>query len=228
MVKRSILFGALFLCAGALFAGDVATFVNLGFSADARYFMFGEYGVADDSIPYAHLYAVDVGANRFLPEGEKSVEYRGPIEAGEDGLGAMFTLVASNVALAERYRINHLITGRELYVLIDGQAPQSHIEFRDFRTGSSYSVTLNQLKYSNDSVSSSFSLEVAVRSANGGERHYTAGLPNFKRPGVENYRVCRILLAPAGRSLIFVIQKEEKDKDGANVRYMVESLGIDP
>ena len=46
MAKRLSLGLAVFLAATlAAGAGDIAQFVNLGFSADSKYFMFGQYGV---------------------------------------------------------------------------------------------------------------------------------------------------------------------------------------
>ena len=53
MSKRLALVWVLFLLAAlAASAGDVAQFVNLGFSKDARYFMFGQFGIAEkDSAP---------------------------------------------------------------------------------------------------------------------------------------------------------------------------------
>ena len=55
MAKRVTLFWALFLLAAlGASAGDIAQFVNLGFSADSKYFMFGQYGVSETtSSPFA-------------------------------------------------------------------------------------------------------------------------------------------------------------------------------
>ena len=56
--------------AAAVYAGDLANFVNLGFSADGTKFAFGQYGLQDKTYrAYAEIYAVDVGANTFLPNG---------------------------------------------------------------------------------------------------------------------------------------------------------------
>ena len=58
------------LGASLLFAGDIARFVNLGFSHDNRYFMFAQYGVKEGtSFPYADLFVVDVPTNRFASQG---------------------------------------------------------------------------------------------------------------------------------------------------------------
>ena len=46
---------------GLLLAGDFATFQNLGFSADSKYFMFAQYGAVEKTaLPYAELFVVDV------------------------------------------------------------------------------------------------------------------------------------------------------------------------
>ena len=228
MVKRSALAAVLFFCAGLLFAGDVANFVNLGFSPDSRYFMFGQYGVTEGMIAYAGLYAVDVAHDRFVTDGERRGRYLGSLEPGEDGRGEFYNLIADNAALAKRLRINHLLTGRVLYLLLDGQQPKPKLQFRDFQTGNDYTVTLDQFQYSNRQVSSSFSIDVTIHTAKGKNLHFTVGLPNFKRIGVENYRIREIIVGPDNRSLVFVIEKQEKDKDGVNVRYMVDTLTLRP
>ena len=54
----------------AVYAGDLANFVNLGFSADGTKFAFGQYGLQDKTYrAYAEIYAVDVETNTFLPNG---------------------------------------------------------------------------------------------------------------------------------------------------------------
>ena len=54
----------------AVYAGDIAHFVNLGFSADGTKFAFGQYGLQDKTYrAYAEIYAVDIAANTFLPNG---------------------------------------------------------------------------------------------------------------------------------------------------------------
>ncbi len=228
MTKRSALAAVLFFCTGLLFAGDVANFVNLGFSPDSRYFMFGQYGVTEGMVAYAGLYAVDVAHDQFVPNGEKSGRYLGSLEPGEDGRGELYNLIADNAALARRLHINHLLTGRVLYLLLDGQQPKPTLHFRDFQTGNDYTVALDQFQYSSSQVSSSFSIDVTIHTAKGKTLHFTVGLPNYKRIGVESYRIRRIVVGPNNRSLVFVIEKQEKDKDGVNVRYMVDTLALAP
>ena len=40
------------------------------------------------------------------------------------------------------------------------------------------------------------------------------------------YHIKQIILAPDGNSLVFLIQKEEQDTNGDNVRYMVETVSV--
>jgi len=228
MVKRSILTAVLVFCGQLLFAGDVANFINLGFSIDSKYFMFGEYGMTENSVAYASISAVEVARDKFASDGVRSGQYRGVFQAGQDGLGALLNLLSDNAAFSKRFRIDHLLTGRELYLLVDGQEPKPSLEFRDFQTGNSFVVTLNQSQSQDGDVSASFSIDVTIQAQAGKPQHYSVGLPNFKRPGVENYRIRRIVLSPDNRSLVFVIERQEKDQNGANVRFMVDTLVIDP
>ena len=72
-------------------AGDIARFVNLGFSPDSRYFMFGQYGIQEKgSAPWAESYIVDVKANAFVPRGVHKVTGSQPVDPGTDGIGALF------------------------------------------------------------------------------------------------------------------------------------------
>jgi predicted secreted protein len=54
------------------------------------------------------------------------------------------------------------------------------------------------------------------------------GLPEYYRDGVSQYRISHIYLGPNEQSLVFVVQKESEIESGKNVRYMVETVAIDP
>lgn len=225
MARRLTLVGVLLFFSHYLFAGDVATFVNLGFSSDSKYFMFGEYGVNGESKPYASIYGVNVPANVFVPNGVQQKIYNETLYPGENGLGALMNLFGSYVEIAERLHVDHLAIGRELYLLIDGTQPQSELSFRDFLAGNDYLVRLKQTEYgSGTDVSSSDYIDLTIKTKAGRTLHYLVGNPNLVRRGVENYRIRQILLAPDDRSLVFVIEKHEVDKSGFNVRYMVETV----
>ena len=207
-------------------AGDVARFQNLGFSPDARAFLFAQYGVSEkSSLPYAELYAVDVAANRFFPAGVRSATYDNPVEPGETGVGALFNLLGESVELVRTRRIDHTLTGRLVYILLDGAEPKHELEFRDFQTGLRYRIALIQSsRGAGAEVQAAFHLRVGIEGPAGRTATYTVGLPDHWRRAVKRYRIKQVTLAPDNRSLVFVIEREELDGSGDNIRYMVETL----
>jgi len=96
MSKRLALVWVLFfLAALAASAGDVAQFVNLGFSKDARYFMFGQFGITQkDSTPWADTFIVDVPANAFAAKGTMQFVGTQPVDPGANGLGALLNALS--------------------------------------------------------------------------------------------------------------------------------------
>jgi predicted secreted protein len=210
----------------AAVAGDVATFQDLGFSSDARVYVFAQYGVDErSSFPYAELFAVEVATNRFVPDGVRRAASTNPVEPGDSGIGALFNLVRDSVELLRRHRVDHTRTGRLVYILLNGAEPKHELEFRDFETGLRYRITLIQAsRGSGASAEASFHLRVTIETAKGDTSTYTVGLPDYWRQGVKRYRIKQVTLAPDKRSLVFVIQREELDKNGDNIRYMVETL----
>ncbi len=228
-MKRVLGICLLLLLTISAFAGDIAHFQNLGFSESAKYFAFSQYGVIEDSLElYAEVYVVDVRANRFVPDGVKSAVYSEKLEPGHDGIGALFTLFRSAGTLVDQYQINHMKTGRLLYILVNGDEPKSHLEFRDFATGRSYAIDFMQTRLDEDEVvSSSFHIRLTVTDRDKSEKHFTVGLPNFRRPGVRQYKIRRVLLSPDEMSLVFVVEKEKAADSGVNIRYMVETVNID-
>jgi predicted secreted protein len=229
MAKRHALVGALFLLAAlAASAGDVAQFINLGFSPDSRYFMFGQYGITQGtSAPWADSYIVDLPANSYAKKGVRQFSATRPVDPGSTALGALFNVLADGAAEKRQYRIDHLNTGRLLYILVDGAPPPDSIEFRDFQSGRSYKVELTQSSSTRGAeVSSSYSIAVTITEKDGKSRSLAAGDPTYRRPGVKAYHVKQIVLAPDGKSLVFIVQKEQQDTQGVNIRYMVETLKV--
>lgn len=229
MIRKATLgFLLLLFASPCIFAGDIATFLNLGFSDDSRYFMFGQYGISDGTAtPYAECYIVDVVNNAFATKGSISEKFSTTIDAGNNPIGAMLTLLGKNTALVGSYRISHLKPGRIVYVLIDGEKPLSSLEFRDFNTGTLYSVSLTQRqKGSGASVSSSFWIDLVATNKAGGKTSSKIGSPDYYRSSVKEYRIKYIILAPDGKSLVFVIEKSIVNGNGEDIRYMVETKKI--
>jgi predicted secreted protein len=211
-----------------LCAGDVANFVNLGFSDDAETFMFGQYGIdSESSTPFAELYAVDVDENVFTDDGVRRARYTVDLVPGMDGSGALYTLLGESAELVDRYDINHLRPGRIVYLLVDGEEPKSSIEFRDFNTGNRFRVQLIQdRRGSGEDASAAFHIELRVTFSDGRVRERTIGLPDFYREGVSQYRISHVYLGPREDSVVLVVQKETLLESGKTVRYMVETAAI--
>lgn len=230
MKNRSLFAAALYLIALAIpaFAGDVATFVNLGFSADSSYFMFGQYGM-DQSAgkPYAETYLVDNARNDFVPKGVVRKTFDAALEPGQDAAGAIFTVVGQEQALIAKYKIDHLRPGRLLYVLMDGQEPPASLSFRDFKTGASYDVSLSQSSSElKGNVAASFGIAVSYTAKDGAAKRVVGGNPDIKREGVKSYVIRRIIVAPDEKHLVFIVEKRTLDKGDPAIRYMVEALKL--
>lgn len=228
MAKTILLSACILLAAVAAWSGDVAQFDNLGFSSDGRYFMFGQHGILEKtSYPYAELYIVDVPANAFAPQGTKKVSYATAVEPGATGLGALLNALGDMAAQKRQFRIDHLVTGRLLYLLVDGANPAETLEFRDFQAGTTYAMTLVQTAGTKDGgPAAAFHLKITVTGRDGTTKNYTVGSPNLLRAGVKAYRVKQVLLGPDGAALVVVIQRDEADGQGVNIRYMVETVRL--
>lgn len=230
MTRRiaAVAVAALILCSASLFAGDVATFVNLGFSEDSRTFMFAQYGIEDETtVPYAELYVVDVPENRFVPNGTLSASYDVPLSPGQDGSGALYNLLPTAGSLIERYDLNHLRQGRLVYLLVNGQEPKSEISFRDFRSGNRYEVQLVQEERGEgETVRAAFHILLTVIRESGDRQEYTVGLPDYFRDGVNRYQIRQILHAPNERGIVFVVEKITDTDSGREVRFMVETVSF--
>ncbi|MFO7850217.1 MAG: DUF2259 domain-containing protein [Spirochaetia bacterium] len=219
----------LLFAGGALFAGDVASFVNLGFSENSDILMFGQYGVrSEDSRAYAEIYTVDVEKNRFVKGGVERQVFESEIGPGQDGRGGLFELLHSVESMVEKYKINHLTTGRLVYLLIDGNEVKEHLEFRDFHHGDSYDLKLKQQSFGEgEDISSSFHIELSVTDKEENTKKYTLGLPDYKREGVSSYRINRVFFSPDERGLVCVVEKHLRKKNGKSIRYMVETVSLD-
>ncbi|MDR2480163.1 MAG: DUF2259 domain-containing protein [Treponema sp.] len=220
--------GLLIMSVSALPAGDSASFVDLGFSPDGGIYMFAQYGVRSGGLnPWADLFLVDVARNDFVSGGRISYTHDRPIVAGQDGSGALYRLIARNAALAERYGVTFPNQGQPLYIALDGDPAYAGdtIDFRDFESGVSYRATLFEtVTGSGESLTSSFYINLDCLSDSGTERTFTIGTPGLKRPLIASYRIKKVLIAPPGDSLIFVMEMTKKNPGGPDIRYMVEAL----
>ena len=221
---------ALFLGLSGLWAGDTATFVDLGFSPDGKTYMFGQYGVQTGTLrPWADLFIVDVERNNFVSGGRMSFVNDRPVVSGQNGSGALFHLVAQSAALAARYNIDYCFQGQPLFIALDTKPndPPRPIEFRDFEKGTRYRASLvSQSEGSGVSLRSSFYINLERTERDGSRQTYRVGSPQLMRPMVSSYHIHKVMIAPQDGSMIFVIQMIMPEGRHFNVRYMVEAVRL--
>jgi len=210
-------------------AGELATLENLGFSGNARYFMFGQHVLQNDTgQAYAEIGVVDIPTNAFVPGGWRKASWK--TTPNQSSRGALYELLNDSRDLKERYGINHLRQGRLLYTRNNGDetirgegeemARAPALRFRDFERGLEFVVTL---RMENDPVSAaaSFYIELTTTDSYGAIADYTAGRKGYMRSGVVSYRIDRIWCSSDGRSLVLAVAKEDEN---SSISYMVETL----
>ena len=223
-------FVILIVCAvsmAAVYAGDLANFINLGFSADGSRFAFGQYGRTDgDYRAYADVFCVDVAKNDFVPGGRFSTAPAAST-AGKDGRSVFLDLQSTAESFLGKQSILAAQQGRSLYVQAENEPNLKKISFRDFETGTEYTVTMYVLaEGSGSKVRSSFYLVAEMTDQAGNKISKTIGTPTLKRSGVSDYLVRRIITDGTGKSLVFVVEKKLYEKNGDSARYMVETCRL--
>ena len=227
--KKTLSAFAVILVIGAhcLWAGDTATFVDLGFSPDGRAYMFAQYGVHSKTLkPWADLFVVDVPQNNFVSGGRISYIHDRAVVSGQDGSGALYRIIARNASLAERHQINYCFQGQPLFVAMDNSAP-TEAEFRDFESGASYRASLvSYVEGSGSSLKSSFHINLERTARDGSRKTYTVGTPNLKRPLIASYRIKKVMIAPYDGSMVLVIEMKRQEGGDTDIRYMIEALRL--
>ena len=225
MTRRLVAILLCVLTASTVFGGDIAMFENLGFSSDGSVFAFGQYGVREGMAnPYAELYVVDVAGNRFVSDGVYSMADNAPLSLGQDGRGALYYLLGRAHSVLQSRGVQHLTTGRPIYILVNGAEPRERLTFRDFNTNTRYDVRLEQTRRgSGDDSSASFYIDLTLTLSDDRVRTFTIGQPGYYRDGVADYRITQILVGPGENTVVFVVQKQ---MDDGSVRYMVETVAL--
>lgn len=209
----------------AVYAGDIANFVNLGFSADGTKFAFGQYGLQDKTYrAYAEIYAVDIGTNTFLQNGIFRTSPSKQTE-GKESKSTFLALQNRAQAALSKWDISETRQGRVLYAQTEATAGNQTLFFRDFQTSDEYTVVLNTAQKSK--TESSFYLTVEKTKPNGTKIQKQVGRPDYIRSGVKNYSVKKILMDDTTHAMIFIIEKNEYASSGDSFRYMVEATLID-
>ena len=234
-MKKSIFCGLAFLtfafCANA---GDVASFVDKGFSSDGKYYVFAQYGKTDKKFQgWAEIYQVDIAANDYVDSGVFKTK---PSAATADKNGADLydSLSSKSNSYFDRLNLKKANADHVLYILDDvHKTGTDEIIFKDFRSAdldnqNSYKITLvPTVKGSGKNAKSSFYIKLEKYDADGYVLNtQTIGNPSIWRKGVTNYKIERIMCDQSEQNLIFVIEKMIEDDAGISVRYMIEAASV--
>lgn len=231
-MKKSLVLGMmLLLCCGSAFAGDVASFVDMGFSADGKYYCFGQYGVTDKKFQgYAEIYQVDIAANDYVDAGIFKIK-PSAVTASKNGPEVFEALQAKSYYYLKDFNFEKANIDHVLYILDDvNKKGTDEIVFTDFRGSNiekpdTYSVKLiPTITGTGKNIKSSFYITVVKKDADGNKiSEIKVGTPSITRKGVSNYKIERIFCDNSEQNLIFIVEKMVEDDTGTSVRYMIEA-----
>ena len=227
-MKILTLAAAFIFCSIGIWAGDTATFVDLGFSPDGNTYIFAQYGVRSTNLrPWADMFIVDVQSNNFVPQGRLNYIHNSAITAGQDGQGALHRLIADNASVIERHNVNFNIQGKPLFLALDHGNQADTIDFRDFENNITYRAALvYSIQGQGEALRSSFFINLESIDRNGYRRTYTVGTPQLWRPMIESYRIRQVIVNPQNTSMILVIEMRQREGESVNIRFMVEAVRL--
>lgn len=234
MKKIVFLFFALAVEISAVCAGDVASFVDKGFTEDGKYYVFGQYGKTDKKFQgWAEIYQVDIAANDYVDKGTFKTK-PSAVTSGKNGKEVYEALEAKSFYYYKNLPTQKANIDHVLYILDDvNKTGIDEIVFTDFR-GSDienkniYHVQLVPAFYgSGKNLKSSFYIMLEKKDSDGNVIFsQKIGSPDIKRSGIVNYKIERIFCDNSEKNLIFVIEKTLQDDTGISIRYMVEAAKL--
>lgn len=231
-MKKSLICG-LFLVLGlsCVSAGDVASFVDKGFSEDGKYYIFGQYGVTDKKFQaYAEIYQVDIAANDYVDNGVFKTK-PSAVTADKNGRDVYDALEAKSFYYFKDIKSETANPDHVLYILDDvNKTGTDEIIFQDFRGSdlenpNTYEIKLIPTVYgTGKNCKSSFYIMLEKKDADGNViTSQKIGSPDIVRKGISNYKIEKIFCDKSEQNLIFVIEKILEDDTGISIRYMVEA-----
>lgn len=233
-MKKSIVFIFTIFMMFSVFAGDVASFVDLGFTDDGKYYIFGQYGKIDKKFQgWAEIYQVDIEKNDYVDGGVFSIK-PSSVTNDKNGKDVYESLEAKSYYYLKDYKTTPADADHTLYILDDtSKKGTDEIVFTDFKGSEienpdKFYVKLVPTVYgSGKNLKSSFYINLEKKDANGNVIFTKkVGSPNIKRKNVSDYKIERIFSDKTESSLIFVIEKTLQDDSGVSIRYMVEAIKL--
>jgi len=229
-MKKSILCGLVLSLATFLNAGDVASFVDKGFSADGKYYVFGQYGKTDKNFQgWAEIYQVSIAENDYVDSGVFKTKPTA-VTADKNGKEIFEALETKNHFYLSNLKCETANNDHVLYILDDvKKTGTDDIVFTDFTSSEiekqdTYHIKLvPTITGKGKNAKSSFYIDLTKTDANGNVvTTQKIGNPDIRRKGVTNYKIERIFCDKSEQNLIFVIEKHFEDDAGISIRYMVE------
>lgn len=233
-MKRGVLIILAVLCAALLYAGDVAAFDDIGFSADGKTYIFGEYGVTDKTFQgYAELYAVDIDSNEFVSSGVFKTQ-ASAATAGIGGREVYDALLAKNSSWLSNWKAAPAGIMNTLFMRIDEtKSATDPIVVNDYEhseEGNLCSYTFTLVPYvqgTGASAVSSFYINVEKKDEAGNLiKKFVAGSPDVKRKGITGYAIEKVMCDEAGSRFVVVVAKISEDNSVPSVHYMVETFNL--
>ena len=215
----------------AVSAGDVATFVDKGFSEDGKYYVFGQYGKTDKKFQgWAELYQVDIAANDYTDNGVFKTK-PSAVTADKHGNEVFEALEEKSFYYFKDLKCEPANIDHVLYILDDvNKTGTDEIVFKDFRSADLDNADVYHIRLyptvtgSGKNTRSSFYIMLEKKNAAGEIlMSRKIGTPSINRKGVTNYKIERIFCDKSEKNLIFVIEKMMEDDTGTSIRYMVEA-----
>ena len=224
----------IFLTICCVYAGDVAAFDDIGFSADGKTYIFGQYGITDkDYQGYAELCAVDIETNEFRKDGFFKTS-ASKETSGKSGAVVYEALKSSHSYWLDSWKATPASIGDILYIRpYNSRQGATEISVKDFEHSTidnvcSYSFKLVPYKEGKGkNVVSSFFIAVEKKDANGKVlANFTAGTPSVKRKGISGYSIEKIMCTPDAKNFVILIEKTSEEDAAPSLRYMVETFSI--
>ncbi len=235
MKKLIICAMTLLFCCSALSAGDVATFVDKGFSEDGKYYVFGQYGRTDKKYQgWAEIYQVDIAKNDWVDGGVFKIKPTA-VTADKAGVEVYEALEGKNYYYLRDLKCSVANADHVLYILDDvNKTGTDEIVFTDFNNSTVDSPDTFHIQLvptingKGKNVKSSFYIWVEKKDSNGNTIFKTkVGSPDVVRSGISGYKIERIMCDPTEKNFIFIVEKIQEDDTGISIRYMVEATKIE-
>lgn len=216
------------------FAGDVAAFEDIGFSADGKTYLFAEYGITDkDFQGYAEIYAVDIEKNDFLKNG---VYKTNPSNAttGKSGSSVYAALKEKNQKWLNSFNATPVSVEDVLYIKPnDFKDKTETVSVTDFvHTTQENPITYNftlvpYFEGSGKSLVSSFYIVVEKTDKDGKQlEKLVVGNPDVKRKMISSYAIEKIFFSKDAKSFVIVVEKRSEENGVPTIRYMVETFKL--